>query len=77
MIYCAEAVLQWSVGWPVFANSCPEPGEEVRRLRACGGLCGGMWKEERRGMIEVQGKRKRGVWTGGWTQTVRPQGFLA
>lgn len=77
MICCAEAVLWWNVGWPVFANSCPERGEEGRRLRACGGLCGGMWKAERKEMIEVPAKRRREVWREGWIQKGRPQGFLA
>lgn len=77
MTCCAEVVLRWSVGWPVFASSCPGRGEEGRRLRACGGLYGETWKAERMEMIEALGKRQRAVWTEGWTQRGRPQGFLA
>lgn len=77
MTCCAEAVLRWSVGWPGFANSCPERGEEGRHLRVYGGLCGGMWKVERRERIETLGKRRGGVWMEEWIQRERRQGSLA
>lgn len=78
MIYCAEAVWRWSAGSLVCANSCPGRGGEGRRLRVCGGgLCGAMWKAERREMIETLGKRRRGVWTEGSSRMGRPPGFLA
>lgn len=77
MICCAEAVLWWSVGWPVFASSCPERGEEGRHLRACGGLCGEMWKAAQKETIEALEKRRYGVWREEWIQRGRLQGFLA